>query len=351
MFLNYAGAEIFINPYVIMLIGFSIGILGAFFGYKAMFFTVPAMNIFGIPAVFAVGSDLAHACAKSLFDNLQQKFFKYIQWRLALILTCSGFIGIWVSGYLISLMEYYQVTDLLIRCLYIALLAICGLALLKRNNLLNCGLFLLPKPSLIDVGPKLKVSPLVRISVWIPLSIGLIGGLLLGLLGGGAFLVRIPLLMYFLALPLPMAIATDFVAVLVTTVFGITLWSQAGYLAVITTMFLFVGIIIGSQIGYAAKRIIPQERVPEKTRETLLIMAGIKTALAVILMMFGLEKFAMLLIIAAIFSPAVIVIIYLLLEKIIAGISDEEQYIPYDEGEYFPYDEENYYPSRSFFKK
>ncbi len=336
MLLNYAGTEIFINPYVIMIIGFSVGLLGAFFGFKAMFFTVPAMNIFGIPMVFAVGSDLAHACGKSLFDNLYYNFFKHIQWRLALILAGTGVMGLWASSFLIAFMEHYQVTDIIIKCLYIVLLSICGLVLLKRNNLLNCGLSLLPKFSRIKIPPKFHLNPVVRVSFWIPVLIGLAGGLLTGLLGGGAFLARIPLLMYFLAVPLPIAVATDFIALLITAVFGVVLWSQAGYLAVLTTTFLFVGVIIGSQFGYAAAKAIPEEKVSAKTKETLLIMAGIKTVGALILMIFGFVKFAKLLIIAAVFSPSVIIIIYLMMEKIIAGISDEEQYVPYNDEDYYP---------------
>ncbi|MEG6616867.1 sulfite exporter TauE/SafE family protein [Peptococcaceae bacterium 1198_IL3148] len=318
MYLNYDSAVIFINPYIILLIGFSIGILGAYFGSASMFLTVPAMNIFGVPMVFAIGSDLAHVCGKTLFSSRHNKFFN---WQLTAILSISGAIGIYLSYNLIVFLEQYHIADTVIRSLYIALLIISGVVILIRQSVVSNNLQLLPKISTVKIPPIIELNPVIKVTLWIPVLLGTVFGLLTGLIGGGSLMVQIPLLTYFLGLPVPMALTSSFITVLTTSIIGIKLWSSSSFISIIITVLLLIGVVVGSQLGYAASKTIPKHKFSTQTKETLLIMSGAKTSLALVLLMIGWVKFAKLLIVAALLPPAVVTIIFLLLEKFV--ISNE----------------------------
>ncbi|MBM7853993.1 putative membrane protein YfcA [Desulfohalotomaculum tongense] len=317
MLLNYESASIFVNPYVILLIGFCIGVMGAYFGSKAMFLAIPALNINSIPMVFAIGTDMAHACTRTIIDSYHYKLFKVVNWHLTAILSLSGIMGLAAGHKLILLTEHYHITDTVVRFLYIALLVILAIILILKNN---NRLPLLPKFSI-------HLTPLFNPSALIPVLFGIFSGFLASFLGSGILLLQIPFLIYFSNLPNTVILASNLAAFLVTSATGIKLWSSAGLLGVLTTTILLVGVIVGSYIGYAALNYIPPDKVSSKTKDFLLLMSAMKTILAIAVLMFGYIKFAKLLIIAALLTPTVIVINYMLLEKMVRKIVSEEELV------------------------
>ncbi|MBI4299729.1 MAG: TSUP family transporter, partial [Chloroflexi bacterium] len=57
MFFPTAGVEV--NPLLLVLIGFTVGVCGGFFGIGGAFMVTPALNIFGFPMAYAIGTDMA----------------------------------------------------------------------------------------------------------------------------------------------------------------------------------------------------------------------------------------------------------------------------------------------------
>jgi hypothetical protein len=321
MFLNYDSAGIFINPYIILIIGFCIGVLANYFGSGSMFLTVPAMHIFGVPMVFAVGSDLAHVCGKALFDSHHNKFFN---WKLVTILSITGAIGIYISYQLVIYLDQIKAIDTIIRSLIVAILVVSGVVILIRKSFIDHSLQLLPKISTVKIPPIIELTPVTKVTLWVPVALGILFGLLTGLIGGGTLMVQIPLLTYFLALPVPVAVTSSLIAMLITSIIGINLWSATSYISVLITVLLLIGVAAGSQIGYAATKSIPKHKFTKQTKETLLIMSGAKTVIALVLLMFGWLQLAKLLIIAALLPPAIVTIILMILEKFF--VSDYEDY-------------------------
>src|SRR3990172_9644836 len=45
---------------LLLLIGFTVGVCGGFFGIGGAWIVTPALNIFGFPMPYAIGTDLAH---------------------------------------------------------------------------------------------------------------------------------------------------------------------------------------------------------------------------------------------------------------------------------------------------
>ena len=55
-----------LNPYVLVSVGFVVGVLGGFFGVGGSFLAGPSLLLMGVPANFTVGTDLAHIVGKSV---------------------------------------------------------------------------------------------------------------------------------------------------------------------------------------------------------------------------------------------------------------------------------------------
>ncbi|MTI81267.1 MAG: sulfite exporter TauE/SafE family protein [Firmicutes bacterium] len=305
MLFNYEGVSIFINPYFILLLGLCIGIMGAYFGSKSMFITLPALSISGIPIIFALGTDLAHSCGRSLFDCYRYKLLKSINWYLVLVLSVFSVIGLLLSLKLILWLETYSLTDIVVRSLYAFLLTglILVLSLLHKNLLPN-----LKKP-------KLSLSSTLNLSMLILIVFGVSSGFLTGLIGSGVLLLQIPILIYLFNLTTPVIFASNLLAFLVTSSFGVILWSSNGLLGLLTTLLLLFGVVIGSQIGHFALGYIPSDKVSDKTKNFLVLMSAAKALLAVMSLMLGYIKFAKLLIMAAMLTPAAMVITFLILER------------------------------------
>ena len=58
MYMPIAGVKIFWPGLV--LIGFSVGVIGGFFGMGGAWMVTPGLNILGFPMAFAIGTDIAH---------------------------------------------------------------------------------------------------------------------------------------------------------------------------------------------------------------------------------------------------------------------------------------------------
>jgi uncharacterized protein len=50
----------------LLLIGFSVGVIGGFFGMGGAWMVTPGLNILGFPMAFAIGTDMAHMAGNSI---------------------------------------------------------------------------------------------------------------------------------------------------------------------------------------------------------------------------------------------------------------------------------------------
>ena len=66
-------AEMQFNALILVAIGFSVGVLGGFFGVGGAWVVTPALNIFGFPMAYAIGTDLAHIFGKSIVATAKHR--------------------------------------------------------------------------------------------------------------------------------------------------------------------------------------------------------------------------------------------------------------------------------------
>jgi uncharacterized membrane protein YfcA len=96
---------------------------------------------------------------------------------------------------------------------------------------------------------KLGESEVKSVSLWTILTLGVIGGLFAGFLGGGAGYIRLPLLVYVLGVPTKVAIGTDLFEVIVSSSYGTISHALKGNVDIMIALVMHTGAAIGAQIG------------------------------------------------------------------------------------------------------
>ena len=70
------------NVLLLLLIGFTVGVCGGFFGIGGAWIVTPALNIFGFPMPYAIGTDLAHMGGKSIVSTMRHGKFGNVDLKL-----------------------------------------------------------------------------------------------------------------------------------------------------------------------------------------------------------------------------------------------------------------------------
>ena len=84
-----------------MLIGFSVGCIGGFFGMGGAWMVTPGLNILGFPMAFAIGTDIAHIAGKSMVSTMRHSKFGNVDYKLGLIMIVGTMAGIEVGAQII----------------------------------------------------------------------------------------------------------------------------------------------------------------------------------------------------------------------------------------------------------
>src|SRR3972149_7626481 len=119
-----------INPYLLILIGFCVGVLGGFFGVGGSWMVTPALNIFGFPMVYAIGTDLAHIMGKSIVATLKHRLLGNIDFKLGALMIPGTVAGVETGKRLVLYLGRIGQVDTIVRYTYVILLLSIGLLIL-----------------------------------------------------------------------------------------------------------------------------------------------------------------------------------------------------------------------------
>jgi hypothetical protein len=266
MYLPIAGVEI--SSFVLIIIGFCVGVLGGFFGIGGAFIVTPALNIFGFPMAYAIGTDLAHVMGKSIIATLKHRKMGNVDLRLGVLMFIGTALGVEVGKELVLYLEDIGAVGGVVRGIYILLLGGVGFYMVfdyfRFNRELDDGVAEKIGTSFssavqsINLPPKISLptSKIKSISIWAIFIIGFITGFLAGFLGVGGGFVRMPALIYTLGVPTTVAIGTDLFEIIFSSGIGTLLYAIEGRVDVVAAMVMLVGASIGAQIGTVATRYV-----------------------------------------------------------------------------------------------
>ncbi|MFH0823183.1 MAG: sulfite exporter TauE/SafE family protein, partial [Pseudomonadota bacterium] len=266
MYMPIAGFNIFWPG--LLLIGFAVGVIGGFFGMGGAWMVTPGLNILGFPMAYAIGTDIAHIAGKSMISTFRHSKFGNVDYKLGIIMVIGTVIGIECGAQIVMWLERIGKIGSVVRWVYVCVLALIALMVFadyyKAHKKKKAGIvsekgaegFTWYKTlQKINIPPMMefKVSGF-RCSMWLPVFISFVTGVLAGFLGIGGGLLRMPALVYFIGCPTHIAVGTDLFEVMISGLYGTFTYGVKGRIEIWAVFVMLCGAAIGAQIGTVATK-------------------------------------------------------------------------------------------------
>jgi uncharacterized membrane protein YfcA len=248
----------------LVLIGFCVGVIGGYFGIGGAFMVTPALNIFGFPMAYAVGTDMAHVAGKSVVATFRHWRFGHVSVLLAVLMIIGTFPGIEVGAQLIMWLTKKGIEGPVVRWVYIAILGFLAIYVLteyfkarKQEKITGKSVGDVVGTKLSDYVQKtLTVPPVIhcpmaniRISAWAVIFVGCLTGLVAGFLGVGGGFLRVPALLYIIGVPTKVAVGTDLFEVMISGAYGGFSYAVKGKVELVAAVIMLFGAAVGAQFG------------------------------------------------------------------------------------------------------
>jgi uncharacterized membrane protein YfcA len=260
-------AGIHFNIFILLAIGFSVGVLGGFFGVGGAWVVTPALNIFGFNMAYAIGTDLAHIFGKSIVATKKHGKMGNVDVKMGLLSIIGSVIGVEIGAQNVMWLTSKGIAGPVVRYSYMALLFGLGIYMLydyftkdkrkaKREQQIQAGIEA-PRKS------KWKIPPMIHfpvsgvtVSLWTIMLVFFVTGWLSGFLGVGGGFIRMPALIYLIGCPTAIAVGTDLFSVVFTGAYGCFTYAMKARVEIIAALVMLIGASIGAQIGVTAVKYI-----------------------------------------------------------------------------------------------
>lgn len=260
MSLYFPIAEMSLNVLLLLIMGGGVGFLSGMFGIGGGFLMTPLLIFTGVPPAVAVATEANQITASSVSGALAHFRRGGVDIKMGLILMAGGAMGSFTGAEIFAYLNSIGQLDLLISLAYVFFLGAIGLLMLWENFTHWLAKARGRKsrkrrprhPAWIHAWPhqmKFKKSHLV-VSIYLPISIGFIVGVLAAIMGVGGGFVMIPALIYILGMPGHVVVGTSlfqivFVTALVTYFHSVNTQT----VDVVMALVLLTGGVIGAQLG------------------------------------------------------------------------------------------------------
>lgn len=250
IYLPVAGVEF--NWLILLLIGFSVGLMGGFFGIGGGPILTPALNIFGFPMAVAIGTGMLNVFGQSIVGFRKHAVLGNVDPRLGLTVGGAMLVGVELGKRMVMGLESDNLEGSTVRIVYLILLIGLTLRFLRdylgarrrgehRNENAHRE-----KPEAEPVQPKARVLP--------ALAIGLGVGVLAGFLGVGGGFLLVPAFIYLLGFPTHRAVGTSVLCCVVSGAYGGIAYAAQGRMDLIAVLPMLTGASFGAQLGASAVR-------------------------------------------------------------------------------------------------
>ncbi|HEV2446029.1 MAG TPA: sulfite exporter TauE/SafE family protein [Candidatus Sulfopaludibacter sp.] len=258
----------------LVILGLGVGMIAGFFGMGGGWMVTPGLNILGFPMAFAVGTGVAQMAGPSLVSTLRHARFGNVDYRLGIIMVAGTVSGFEPGAQLVMWLERYGKVEMYVQYGYLALLTLIAWLVFtdisrkrsKDREARAMGRTLDPSAGGIEWHKtlhKIRIPPImyfpkagIRCSIWLPISVSFLTGLMAGILGIGGGLIRMPALIYLVGCPTHVAVGTDLFEVTISGLYGAASYSYKGRTELLAAIIMLVGASIGAQIGAVATKYV-----------------------------------------------------------------------------------------------
>lgn len=270
IYLPIAGIKF--NVLLLLLIGSTVGVCGGFFGIGGAWIVTPALNIFGFPMPYAIGTDLAHMGGKSIVSTIRHGKFGNVDVRLAVSMIVGTTIGMELGARLVMYLEQIGLAESVIRKIYVVFLFLIGGYVLydylshvinQRRQAKVAGVDKPSRPTIAQKLQRINIPPMIyfktsriRCSAWLPVLVGFATGIVASVLGVGGGFIRMPALIYLVGCPTLVAVGTDLFEVMITGAYGAFTYGVKGRVDLLAAVWMLCGAAIGAQLGTVAVKYV-----------------------------------------------------------------------------------------------
>jgi uncharacterized protein len=260
LYLPIAGSSV--NMLVILGLGGGVGLLSGIFGVGGGFLMTPLLIMFGIPPTVAAASDSNQIVGASTSGTLAHFRLGNVDFKMGLLLLAGGIAGGTVGVQIIKVLRQLGNADFLINVTYVLMLGIIGSYMFAES------LQSMRKPQMKTHESRVKKESLygrivkrlpwqmefkrsgVRVSILMPLVLGILVGILAAIMGVGGGFIMVPVMVYMLRMPMHVVVGTSLFQILFTCI-NVTIMQAWRNHTVdfILALVLLIGSSIGAQLG------------------------------------------------------------------------------------------------------
>ena len=267
-------AEMSVQAETVAFLGAIVGVISGVFGVGGGFLTTPFLIFMGIPPAVAVGTQASQLVASSTTGVIGHWKKNNIDFKMAGILLIGGFIGTIAGIFIFKILQHFGQVDLMISILYVLFLCSIGGMMFYESvtTLIHSR-----RPYTIDdthssheqkpsryaiLKEKLPYkmgfpNSKLYISAIIPLTIGILSGLMVSIMGIGAGFLIVPAMIYLLRMPPLLVAGTSLVQIMATSAIACILHAVTNQTVdMILALILIFGSVIGAQIGMRLSKYI-----------------------------------------------------------------------------------------------
>jgi uncharacterized protein len=284
MLIHLPIAGIAVDPLLIIVMGAGVGLISGLFGVGGGFLLTPLLIFYGVPAAVAVSTQANQVLATSIAGASSHWRDGAVDVDLGGLMLMGGLAGSVAGVGLFALLRSLGVIDDVVVFAYIVLLSVIGglmawesVAALRggrggdpgrRRNRFRVWMRRLPHKR------RFPRSGLY-ISIWPPIAIGFVVGVLAAVLGiGGGFILG-PAMVYILGVPTRVMVGTSlFQIIFLTAVVTLLQATFNGTVDLVLGFFLMLGGIIGARAGAAAARRLQAAQLRLLLAMIVMAMAG-----------------------------------------------------------------------------
>jgi uncharacterized membrane protein YfcA len=247
-----------INLLILLTVGFSVGVLGGFFGVGGGFIITPALNSLGAPMGFAIGTGLAQILGTSVIGTLKHRNLGNVDFKLGLILVVSMVPALEFGKYLVLYLTKLGMAGEMVRFTYIVLLTGFGAHMLWDYFTRDKSLVKIkpdePRRFSFSLPPTISLprSGIEQISLWVPVAMGIGIGVLSGFVGVGGGFIMVPML-YYMGVPTATVVGTSLFTILLGSgAYGTFTYALSNEVSLGAALVMLIGASLGAQVGARA---------------------------------------------------------------------------------------------------
>ncbi|AIK97256.1 sulfite exporter TauE/SafE family protein [Candidatus Odyssella acanthamoebae] len=260
-------ADIIVNPYFIILIGFIGGLLTGLLGVGGGLFITPTLITLGVPPLVAVASQVNSMIGMTLTGYLAYKKNNDVDYQLGRSIISGGLMGAVMGVCFLEWLGNSEVSKQLITFSYVCILSVM-MFLLFRQSRKNLAQRHHPNqdrksssPAWIVKAPFVQYFPRSRLTAsrLILFLAGLINGWLIAVLGVGNGIFMMPVLIYFMGRTSPVTYGTTLLSSVIITIISTFAHALNGdSIDLLLVGLLLMGGLGGSHLGVTFSYRIPR---------------------------------------------------------------------------------------------